>query len=140
MRQLNRSPQPSKLGHQMKGMKGAKELKAEIKEAGILEIKALTLNKGIFKQLEQVTGEQTMGHILVGSEDPDPWNPCNWVGYVLEPWVSSAGDAQTDWYIIEMGGTLKKVRGSDLWFHLRSVQHPNPTNDLQQILRQVFLK
>ena len=106
-----------------------------IKEEGILEFKALVMSKGMFKQCPQL-GQAAMERYLEGK---DPWEPKTYVGYVIEPW-SGPTIGQTTWFVVVQDETLKKVRDVDLFWIIRSEEHPQPTTELTPLLRQVFTK
>lgn len=104
----------------------------EIKEEGVLEIKALTVTGGVFKQMMEVSQIVYQEYML--AEDKDPWNVAEWVGYVVDV------ERQTVWFIFQKDGTLKRVRDMELWWVMRSKEHSQPTDELRRLLRQVFLK
>ena len=107
-----------------------------IKEEGILEFKALTMSRGFFKQLTTMDQKAYMEYVgpaaVDGARAIDPWDPTSWIGYTVEE--------TGDWFIFQKDGTLKRIRDIELWWVMRSEKHPQPTQELQKILRQVFLK
>jgi hypothetical protein len=104
----------------------------EIKEEGILEVKALTVTRGVFKQMVEVP--QKVYQEYVDHEGRDPWDVAGWVGYVVD------GESQIVWFILQKDGTLKRVRDMELWWVMRNQDHLQPTDELRRLLRQVFLK
>lgn len=123
----------------MKDMKGVgmneKQSRINLKEEGILEIRALTMTKGIFNQIEEVKQDKFTS--VFGLEDTNPWNKMNWVGYVID----SAN--QQYWFLFDDGWKLRRIRHMELFFLLRDDEHKDPPTDLitgPTLLRQVFLK
>ena len=110
----------------------------KIREDKVLEFKSLTTSRAVFKQMQELKQEQVRDYFLL--EDRDWWDTGNWVGYVIETSPSSVGEIQEAWFIIELNGTLKRVRDMELWWVMKSDAHSQPTVELRQLLRQIFLK
>ena len=108
----------------------------KVNEEGILEFKALTMSRGLFKQLTRLDQNKYLKYVgppaVDGSRAIDPWDPKSWVGYVV--------DDMNVWFILEKDGTLQRIPDMELWWIMRNGKHPQPTQELQVTLRQVFLK
>ena len=109
-------------------------------EEKILEWKALTMTKGMFKQIREVRTEEYQSFILL--EEVDPLAPVSWIGYVIEPVPSSVGDMQVVWFIYEASGTLCRIRDMDIFWILRqrASMANDPATDLRDLLKQIFVK
>lgn len=103
----------------------------KVTEEGILKFKALTMNRGVFAQL-QVVSQEAYSEAHMPAVGEDSWDITEWIGYVVS-------DPAT-WFIFPEDGTLKRIRDVELFFVLRSQNHPQPTDELRKSLKQVFLK
>ena len=102
-----------------------------IKEDNILEVKALTMSRGIFAQVADWHQDEAKIHFATKADCHDTKT---WLGYVID------GKMQFASYLILVDGTLKKIRDVDLFFIMRTSEHPNAERDLQKKLNQIFLR
>ena len=111
----------------------------KITEEGIMEVKALTMSRGIFKQCRNIVQKEFSEYIL--AEDIDPANLANWLGYTIESWEGSIGTMQSTWFLFMYKGTMCKIRDTELFLLLRvGSGSERPTDALRDLLPQVFIK
>lgn len=111
-------------------------MEKDIKEEQVLDFKALSMTKGVFRQCRQIEVKEYTEYIWL--ENIQPIEVQNWLGYVIETWDSSVGEIQTDWFIFKLHGTMVRISDRELFWALR------PLNDtpeqLRKLLPQIFVK
>jgi len=111
----------------------------EIKEKEVMQWKALTVTRGIFKQMRQIDQKEYAIHMR--AEGLDPADPLNWAGYILESTGTSVGEIQQTWFVFTIRSVPCRIRDTELFWVLRactcSIDHLEV--ELRDKLAQIFV-